>query len=186
MDRKFAQSRWEVHSMARLRAARRCANAARAFTLVEMLVTIAVVGVAAAMVLPMMSSNDSSRVASGAALVISDLDFAQATAINEPAETVLVRFDPRASRWWVALESTPDTPLTRTYSADPYDTTMGEGRAESAVGVTFSLTDATDDTIAYDAYGRLTQTANPVITLSCNGATATITIDAETGFLRAD
>lgn len=158
--------------------------AARGFTLLEMLVTVILIAIAAAMMVPMLASNDSSYVSAGVGLIVADLDFAQATAINDPSDNTVVHFDPTASRWWITKESTPETTLTMT-SGEPYDTTMGVGRAETAINVAFSLVYATDNQIVYDAFGRLTQAVNPTITVTSGSASSQITIDAETGFLTA-
>ncbi len=155
------------------------------FTLLEMLVTVILMAIAAAMMVPMLASNDSSYVSAGVGLIVADLDFAQTTAINDPGDNAVVHFDPAASRWWITKESTPGTILTMT-TGEPYDTTMGVGRAETAINVTFSLVYATDNKIVYDAFGRLTQAVNPVITVTSGSASSQITIDAETGFLTAE
>lgn len=157
---------------------------ARAFTLLEILVTIILMAIAAAMMVPMLSSNNSSYVSAAVGLIVADLDFAQSTAINDPSDNVVLHFDPAAGRWWITRESTPGTILTMS-SGEPYDTTLGVGRAEMAVNVAFSLADAVNNEIAYDAFGRLTQSVNPTITLTSGSATGVIVIDAETGFLTA-
>ncbi len=147
------------------------------------MIVVAITSIAAAMVLPMMSGNDRSIAESAAYIMIGDLDFAQATAINDPSEMILIRFDPDTSRWWVAAESSPEIPLTKMYSNDPMDTTMGVGRADSALDVTFQLSGVTENRIAYNAFGQLAQTETAVITVKIRRAVTTITIDPETGFL---
>jgi len=70
-------------------------------------------------------------------------------------------------------------------SGEPYDTTMGIGRADLAIDVAIALSGITADTFSYDAYGRLSQTDDAVITLSRGESRTVITIDAEMGFLAA-
>lgn len=149
------------------------------------MITITVISILAAMVMPMMAVSDKNYVAAGAGLMMSDLDFAQSQAINEPGDQVVVRFDFKAGRWWVAPESTPTVPFTRQYSNEPYDTTMGVGRALLAEGVTFSLTNVEPTGITYNAFGQLTQSDTPTIDVTRGEATITITVDVETGFSAA-
>lgn len=157
----------------------------RGFTLIELMLVCILIVIATAMVMPAMNSNDVNFLQAGVNIMISDLDYAQATSINEPSEMVYVCFDPAASRWWVAPESTPDIPYTHQYTNDPYDSTMGVGVAAPAQGVTFSVTNMAGNRIKYDAFGRLTQILDPLIILTCGEYQATITIDTETGFLTA-
>lgn len=159
------------------------AGVRRAFTLVELVITTSIIAIAAAMVIPTFSANDTAYLGAGVSLMIADLDFAQTTAISAPSEMALVRFDEANERWWVAPESAPNTPYTTLYGGEPYDTTMGVGRAESANGVTFSLVNVADGTIAYTAFGQVDAVANPTIVLQRGAAQSTIIIDFETGFL---
>ncbi len=164
----------------------RAASRRRGFTLFEMMLTVVLMAIAAAMVVPMFGSSDSAYVSNGAAIMIADLDFAQATAINEPSDDVTVHFDTAAARWWLTPASDPGTIFTMS-SGDPYDTTMGVGRADMAVDVAIALgAGIVGDEFSYDAYGRLSQSENAVITLSRGTAQVVITIDAEMGFLAAE
>jgi len=156
----------------------------RAFTLLEMLVTVILMAIAASMIVPMLASNDSSYVSAGVGLIVADLDFAQSSAINDPSDNIVVHFDSAAGRWWITQESTPETILTMS-NGEPYDTTMGVGRAETASNVAFTIADAVNDEIVYDPFGRLVQTVNPTITVTSGSASSQIVIDAETGFLTA-
>ena len=154
------------------------------FTLVEMMITVAIMGIAASIIMPALSNTDYSVVQAGASLMVADFDFAQTMAISDPTDMTVVKFDTNNARWWVAPYSTPDTPFVKPYSTETYDTTMGAGRAYLATGVTFSLTDVTNNMIVYNAFGQLNQATNPVITLTYGSASGTILFDSETGFLK--
>jgi len=154
-----------------------------AFTMVEMMIAVAVMGIAAAIILPALSSDEIVYVDSAVSLMVGDLDFAQTMAISDPSDMTVVKFDAPNKRWWVAPYSTPDTPYTKIYSDEPYDTTLGVGRAYLSADVAFTLNNMTDNFIAYNAFGQLNQTTNPRIIFTYGTASATITIDAETGFL---
>jgi len=158
--------------------------AQRGFTLLEMLLTIVIMMIAASMVVPMFGTSDSVYVSAGVALMVADLDYAQATAINDPTDDVAVHFDTVAGRWWLTPAADPATTLTMS-NGEPYDTTMGVGRADLAIDVTIALSGVVGNEFSYDAYGRLSQTDNAVITLARGSSRAVITIDAEMGFLTA-
>ncbi len=168
------------------RRALRARNHRAAFTLVEMMITVAVMGIAAAIILPAMSNNDATYADAGSSLLVGDFDFAQTMAISQPDDMTVVIFDAPNARWWVAPASTPDTPYTKSYSTETVDTTLGTGNAYIAQDVTFTLTNVTNSTITYNAFGQLDQTTNPEITFSFGDATSTITINAETGFLTVE
>lgn len=151
--------------------------------MIEVMITVAIMGIAAAIILPALGNNDRTYVGAGVSMMIGDFDFAQTMAISDPSDQTVVKFDPSRSRWWVAPASDPDTPYEKLYSSDPYDTTMGEGRAYIAEDVTFTLEDITGSLITYNAFGQLEQEMNPKIKLRYKTASATIEIDTETGFL---
>ncbi len=153
------------------------------FTLIEMMITVAILGIAAAVIMPSLSTEDQMYVDAGVSLMVGDLDFAQTMAISDPSDTSIVKFNVVDSQWWVAPSVTPDTPYTKLYSEETYDTTLGEGRAYLSEGVTFAVSNVTDGCITYNAFGQLDQETNPQITFSLGDASAVITIDSETGFL---
>lgn len=157
----------------------------RGFTLIEMLLTVVIMLIAASMVVPMFGTSDSAYVSAGASLMVADLDFAQATAINDPSDDVAIHFDTAAGRWWLTPAGDPGTTLQMS-SGDPYDTTMGLGRADLAIDVTIALSGIVSDEFTYDAFGRLGQTENAIITLARGDSQIVITIDAEMGFLTAE
>lgn len=157
----------------------------RGFTLIEVMVVTVLMVITTVMIIPTMDSPEKSYLQAGLGIMISDLDYAQATAISSPYELALVRFDPQLAHWWVAPESAPDTPYQKQYTNEPFDTYMGEGRAEMAQRVTFVVTGMGNNQIAYDAFGRLNQQTIPSIILTCGQEQAVITIDPETGFLSA-
>lgn len=158
---------------------------ARAFTFIEMMMTVAIIAIAALIALPLLTDSDSSYVEAAVGMFMADLDVAQTTAISQADEEVLVRLDTADSRWWVALSSAPDVPLLSSTTGDPYLTILGAGDAYAAEGVVMSTSNVIDDRIGYNAFGQLDQVTNPTITFSRGGASQTLEIDSELGFVRA-
>lgn len=151
----------------------------RAFSLLELLMALTVLAVAAAMVLPAFQDDHRLRVVAAATLLTSDLEYAQLINVTHPDTPVIVRFDSETSRYWLAYEWTPETPITRDPSGEPYLVELGVGRARSSWGVT--LTTARTE-LAFDAQGGLAmlQTA-PEIVLEQGGSRIVLRISPTTG-----
>ena len=64
------------------------------FTLIDLMVTIAVLAVAAAVIVPGVSNNDRLRLMAAANVMTSDLELAQVMTISFPNDPIVVRFDP--------------------------------------------------------------------------------------------
>jgi len=154
----------------------------RAFTLLELLIVIAIVAMTAALALPSLTNDSRLRVMAAADLMSSDIEFAQAMSVGDPANPMAVRLDPDSDTYWVALAAEPETPITRDDTGEPYIVTLGEGRAAPAAGVTFTLSNLSSQIIEFDAYGTVSgDGSNPVIQLSMGGETITLTVSAATG-----
>ncbi|MFW5652441.1 MAG: pilus assembly FimT family protein [Planctomycetota bacterium] len=176
----FRQSGCTVDRLRRgHRAARDCAG----FTFIEMMMTVMLMAIATAMVVPTLSTNDMTYVRAGTWLVVAELDFAQAAAITDPSDNIRVSFDEDAGRVWVAASTTPDEPLTAQYTNAPHDLTLGEDAGAQAVDVLLALSGIDETYVEYDAFGRITSTTQPEITLSRNDASMSIAISTDTGFL---
>src|SRR5687768_8139513 len=104
-----------------------------AFTLVEMLVTVAVLALVAASVAPMFSDDRNLRVVAAARILSSDIEFAQVLTISKPEEPVVVRFDPANNTYWLAYAYDTETPMPRPDGGEPYLVELGTGRARSAI-----------------------------------------------------
>src|SRR5438477_11555363 len=85
----------------------------RGFTLVELMMVILVVSIIASLALPALSDTNTARLQAAAAVLASDIETAQGLSISNPQAKYTVRFDPGVNRWWVALTTTPDTPIVR-------------------------------------------------------------------------
>ncbi len=154
----------------------------RAFTFVELMVVVTILAIATLLTGPLLSTTDASYVETAAVLFAGDVDFAQSTAISSPEESIVVRFDGGMSRWWVAAQSAPEIPLKHAYSEETYDTTLGEGAAYAASGVTFALSNVTDSRVSFNAFGQLDQDTDPSITFVKGSCSLTLVIDADLGF----
>src|SRR5215813_8301268 len=111
------------------RTMRRCGEVPRrAFTLLEVLVVVTVIVVIASMVLPALSDENRPRLMAASAILTSDIETAQAMSIANPTAPLTVRFDPTGNRWWIAVATIPNTPITRDDTHEQFLVTLGSGR----------------------------------------------------------
>ncbi len=154
----------------------------RGFTLIELLVTVTIVAVVAAMVLPAFNNSEQGRLIAATQILRADLELAAVMTISDPANPVVVRFNPAAGQYWLAYAATPDNPIPRSKPGEFQSVTFGVGRAASAAGVAIALEGVAGETIEFLPEGGITDSgAPPTITLSHGGRWAKITIAPTTG-----
>lgn len=139
---------------------------ARAFTLIDLLLTVVVIGVVAAAAVPALTPEEHLRLQSAAIVLTADLEYAQSATIAEPADPTVIRLREDGLGYWLALESEPDTPIAIPGSGEPYELTFGEGRGAQLGGVFIGL--GTDDptTLTFDPFGRLNGGADVSVRLT--------------------
>jgi len=154
----------------------------RAFTLLEVLVTVVIIAIIATAVAPAFTNDNHLRLVAAVNVLSSDLELAQVMTISYPDSPVVVRFNPDKQMYWLAYASDPDNPITRAGTGEAYLTVMGQGRAASAQGVTLKLDDVANDTIEFNAQGGLVDfTGKPMIQLNRGDASITLSISPTTG-----
>jgi len=157
-------------------------TATRGFTLLEMLLTVSILATLTALAVPLMADSDRVRVRAAVDVLISDLELAQIMNISFPADPVVVRFDPAGSRYWIADADTPNTPINREDTGEPYLVELGVGRAAMAEGVTLQIADMSGNQVVFNSQGGLNNfSAAPIMTLSIEGESISISIAATTG-----
>lgn len=159
----------------------------RAFTLVELLIVVLIIGIVAGIAVPMLGQTDSTRLTAAAQLLAADLAFAQNESITHGDDPRLVVFDAAANTYHIAPTSTPDTPVTEPVTGQPFAVTFGQGRAAQLAGVTLSTlsmdgdSGSTNDRFAFGIYGQIDQATDATITLASGGMTILVTVNATTG-----
>jgi prepilin-type N-terminal cleavage/methylation domain-containing protein len=153
-----------------------------AFTLVEMMIVVACLAIAAVLVAPMATDASQTRLIHAAQLVMSDLAYAQAQTLRQSDDPYAVVFDTANNRYYIALQSDTDTPITHPTDKTPYQTQFGIGRAAGLSGVVLQSVDLDGDAmVVFGRYGQIDQVADATITLAEGSHTLTITVDAITG-----
>lgn len=154
----------------------------RAFSLLEVLVSLAILAMIGAMVLPGFTNENQLRVMAAASILTSDIEYAQVLNITTPDMPVIVRIDPDNARYWLAYEWSPNTPIPREDTGEPYLVEFGTGRASAAFGVSITVVDPDHTSFGFDPQGSVKDAATPpVITLTQGAQSITTTITLSTG-----
>ncbi len=154
------------------------------FTMVELVIVILTLAIAAALAVPRLGNASSTQLRSAARLVAADLDAARIESLAHGDDPRVVVFDLDANRYHLAASSAPTVPFTNPMDKKPYAVTFGSGRAAALTAVTLSavgLGDGDDRTLGFGVYGQLDQPTDATVTLAADGATVTLTVDATTG-----
>lgn len=153
-----------------------------AFTLIDVLMVVIVLGIIASMVAPMAANAAPTKLRAAADLVVGDLGLAQAQSITHADAPRAIVFDVANNSYHLAVADDPDTPLAHPLTRRPHRVTFGQGIAQHLADVQItSATVGDDNTLGFGIYGELDQTENAVITLTAGSRSLTITIDAATG-----
>lgn len=154
----------------------------RTFTLIELLIVVILMGIAASVAIPMLAGTDATRLKAAGRLLVADLGFAQLESITHADDPCVVTFDQTNGSYTLARKSTPTTPITDPGNNLPYVTQFGTGRASELAGVSIqSYSLGGDNQIAFGIYGQTDQTTTAVITLKAGTLTVSVQIDPASG-----
>ena len=154
----------------------------RAFTLLEILVSVGVIAIVAVTIIPLMSDDTNVRLSAAASILESDIEFLQVLNMSDPQNPMVLRMDFDQQAWWIAPAADPDRPILRP-DGSHYVVAPGHARALSAAGVTFDAVDLDAGTdLRFSAMGGLTDpTLAPVIELHAGGKIIGLQIAPHTG-----
>lgn len=156
-----------------------------AFTLIDLLITIAVMGVCAMVAVSASSPGDRTRVLSAARMVASDLELTRELSVSTPADLAVFRMNSTGTGYWIARSSATETPILRTDGA-PYTIEFGLGAHALLVGVTSTFTAGATSPpaggmLTFDAFGRLRTPTTASILVSTPGTSVTVEVAPSTG-----
>ena len=152
-----------------------CANGA--FTIIELLVVLVVLGIASMMVVPMFSSAGSVQVRSAANMVAADLEYAKSMAISRQGIYAIV-FDKVAESYQIEDGvGVIDHPVKKGFQ---YVVNFGSGTKFDRVDLSDAAFDGTQR-IEFDYLGSPDN--GGTVTLEADGMTVTINIADITGFI---
>jgi len=147
------------------------------FTLVEVIIVVVILAIAAMMAVPMMSSADTFQVRSAASMLASDLEYAKNCAISM-GETFSVVFDKAANSYWLedANGSRIEHPVKKGF--DYVVDFHSDGRLDK---VTIDEVNLSDSIVEFDCLGSPDE--GGTITLNAGGETIVVSIEPVTGYI---
>jgi prepilin-type N-terminal cleavage/methylation domain-containing protein len=179
------------------------------FTLVEILVVIVIIGIAAAVIVPQMGSRDDLKAAAAARMLMADLIYAQNRAISTQTRHY-VKFDTAASpqNYLVLSSMNPQTdvqhPVTK---ASNYQVKFGRNTPADTPGITPGLEQCGLGTVSIEGHNTIgfdelgvpcywdtgTNTAVPLtvsggstIQVKCGTFTLTVSVEPYTGEIKVN
>ncbi len=157
----------------------------RAFTLIELMISVSILGIVVLAVMPSFTTDAPLKLIATANIVTSDIEYAQALTLADPSDPVIVRIDPEAEQYWLALTSDPETPIPRPESLDEeseYVIQFGDNAEDTLQGVSITAVDFdTENTLAFDAFGRLEQLEDLAFKLTNESGDLYVVVTASTG-----
>ena len=153
-----------------------------AFTLVELMIVIVLIGIVLGLAMPMVGDRNSLRVREAAKMLAADIEFAHNESITHGEDSRLIKFNTVNHKYWIAAASDPDTPITDPARKEPFLVSFGSGRASGTSGVTIqSISLGGDSELHFNAYGVPDQTTDATGTLAAGSISMTIQVDAASG-----
>ena len=159
------------------------------FTLVELLIVIAIIMIAALTAIPMMSSAASMQIRSAANMLTADLEYAKSMSISR-GQNYSVVFDKDTESYRIEDQdgNVIPHPVKKGF---PYEINFStDGRLNKVDIFEVDFDPGSDNTITFDYLGSpysgpvISSPLNSgVISLQAGGATTTVTVEAVTGFI---
>lgn len=161
------------------------------FTAVELLLTVLVLGVAAALVVPRLGNADTSRLRAAALQVAADIELIQSEAMSHADEARVIDFYVGDGTGYelanVRNESTKadNELLWNKVTSTPYRVRFGQAGHEHLTGVWLAKSNLGDfGHLQFGAYGQVEAfTVDPTLVFASGGATLTLTVNRTTGMV---
>jgi len=154
------------------------------FTLIELLIVIVILGISAAIAVPMISSGASMQIRAAGGMVAADLEYAKSMAISR-GQMYSVAFDAANESYEVRK---PDgSPMTHPVTKKSYVVDFSSDSRLDRVEITSALFDTTN-TVKFNYLGSpFDADGNPLnsgaVVLRAGDFTRTISVEAVTGFI---
>lgn len=152
----------------------------RGLSLVDLLVAIGILSVAALISLPTLSTSERATLDGAANLLAADLEHAVALSVTEPSDPIVVALHGSGDGYHLARLSDPETPIERHENGQAWTVTFGEGGAALLNGVTLAPV-GEFASLTYDSFGRLLSVVDREIALSNESGLLVVRVDADTG-----
>jgi competence protein ComGC len=161
---------------------RRRRGRASGMTLVEIIVVVACLSIAAALVLPNLGNTGATQLRGAAETLVADLEFAQQFSLAHGDDPCLVVFDTANESVALARVSNAGSVIAHPVDKMPYYSKFGAGRLAHLSSVSIDSVDmGPDNRFAFRSLGQLDQATPVKITLRSRGMRLDVTLDPETG-----
>ena len=159
-------------------------NTQHGFTLIELMLSIAILAIVSVLATPMFGSNDALQLNVAKRLLVSDIEYAQILAITNPNEQIVLLFEENGKSWYIATVEEITTPLLDSVTGDPLLTSMGFGSAASSPDTTISC-NTSDNALIFNSNGGLYDfSQNAEVRLVCGESSVQVVVSATTGTIR--
>lgn len=163
----------------------RARAARRGFTLVDLTMAVAVIGVVLLAVVPTTGVGEPMRLIGLSSRVTADIEAAQTLTLSSPGDPTIVVFDAVNQRYWLALQSDPETPIATT-SGDAWLVDLSPGSvAGGETGIQLQVTTGAQTALIFDEFGRLVGGDDFEVRLGNNTGDIFVQTSASTGSVRA-
>ena len=153
-------------------------NARAGFTIVEIMIVVVILSIAALAAIPMLSSASSFQIRSAANMIAADLEYAKSMAISR-GQTYTVKFNESTDSYSIVdqTDTVIEHPVKKGF---PYTVNFPTESRLSKVDIT-NVT-FTSDMIGFDCLGSPDNDGGS-ITIDASGFTATINVEPVTGYI---
>lgn len=158
-----------------------------AFTLVDTLMTVAVLAIVAGLALASMSPTDRTRAISAATLFAADVEHARTLSLIGPDNPAVVRTAADGASYWIARNDTTETEIPPA-GGRKFRVVFGQAPADGMPGVTVRLVSGGavaaggGGIIKIDAFGRLAgASADALYELKMGSAVSNVRVQFDTG-----
>ncbi|MBL8746153.1 MAG: hypothetical protein JNK58_07335 [Phycisphaerae bacterium] len=152
----------------------------RAFTLLDLMLTIAILAIISVVAAPSLRPNDSLKLISAATILAADLEYAQSATLEHPADPTVVRIDAEKKTYWLARASDPESPINRP-DGSPYEVVFGAGANNYLAGIGLSAKELPASAVTFDAFGRLTHPDDAILTITSPSGDLNVRVVSATG-----
>ncbi len=143
----------------------------RAFTYIEVMMVAIVVLIVTIFAMPDADTEARQQGRLAGEAFISDVMYAQSLSIARPDDPVVIKVDADSNTYWLAKAATPDVPITKPLTNEPYVRVLGGAGDRAYDRVEIVAQDFSGDAIlAFDSSGSLDQQTPAILQLSSGSA----------------
>lgn len=157
----------------------------RGFTLIEVILVVVILSIAAMLVIPFAASGAASQLKGAATIVAADLEYAKSMAISR-GQIYWIEFNTTEDSY--SIKDASDTVITNPLTGKQYIINFSSDNRFSKVDITSVNFDATGPAVGFDYLGSPKRNGGDLngageIKLSTGGSTLTVSIEPVTGYI---